>query len=233
LPVAAIIVVAGTVIARALFAGTLFTRPVFTRPVFAGAIITGTLLTRAVIARPVIAGALVAVPIPATVIAAPIITGTIIAGTIIAGTVITAAVVTGARITALVVTLIALLAVTGVDRVVAAIFTVAHIIVKAILAPAIVRLPLAIIAQHPEIMFGILQIIFCGHPIAGLLRIASQGAVFFQQLGGVAALAVVQPVAVIAATGHLLRARAIVAATAPPPLVVPDQVPDPQFLAII
>ena len=223
MPVAAIIVVAGTVIARALFAGTLFTRPVF-----AGAIITGTLLTRAVIAWPVIAGALVAVPIPATVIAAPIITGTIIAGTVI-----TAAVVTGARITALVVTLFALLAVTSVDRIVAAIFTVAHIIVKAILAPAIVRLPLAIIAQHPEIMFGILQIIFCGHPIASLLRIAGQGAVFFQQLGGVAALAVVQPVAVIAATGHLLRTRTIVAATAPPPLVVPDQVPDPQFLAII
>jgi hypothetical protein len=228
LPVAAIIVVAGTVIARALFAGTLFTRPVFAGAIITVAIITGTLLTRAVIAWPVIAGALVAVPIPATVIAAPIITGTIIAGTVI-----TAAVVTGARITALVVTLFALLAVTSVDRIVAAIFTVAHIIVKAILAPAIVRLPLAIIAQHPEIMFGILQIIFCGHPIAGLLRIASQGAVFFQQLGGVAALAVVQPVAVIAATGHLLRARAIVAATAPPPLVVPDQVPDPQFLAII
>ena len=228
MPVAAIIVVAGTVIARALFAGTLFTRPVFAGAIITVAIITGTLLTRAVIAWPVIAGALVAVPIPATVIAAPIITGTIIAGTVI-----TAAVVTGARITALVVTLFALLAVTSVDRIVAAIFTVAHIIVKAILAPAIVRLPLAIIAQHPEIMFGILQIIFCGHPIAGLLRIASQGAVFFQQLGGVAALAVVQPVAVIAATGHLLRARAIVAATAPPPLVVPDQVPDPQFLAII
>ena len=72
-------------------------------------------------------------------------------------------------------------------------------------------------------MFGILQIIFRSHPVSRLLGITRKGAIFFQQLGGIAALAIVEPGAKIVATSHLLGARAIVAATAPPPLVVPDQ----------
>lgn len=40
-------------------------------------------------------------------------------------------------------------------------------------------------------MFGILQIIFCCHPVAGLLGVTGQGTIFFQQLGGIAALAII------------------------------------------
>ena len=81
-----------------------------------------------------------------------------------------------------------------------------------------------IIAEHTVIMIGILQIIFGGYPVAGLLRITRQGAVFLEQLAGVAALAIVQPVTVIVAAVHLLRTRAVViAAAATPVLVVSDQ----------
>jgi hypothetical protein len=62
-----------------------------------------------------------------------------------------------------------------------------------------------------------------GDAITGLLRIACQRAVLFEQLAGIAPLAIVEPVAVIVTAAHLLRARAIVAAAAPPGLVVSDQ----------
>lgn len=111
------------------------------------------------------------------------------------------------------------------------IVAVDHVVIKAVAAALAIAaaittafgLALAIIAQHAEIMFGILQIIFCSHPIAGLLRVAGQGAIFFQKLGGVATLAVIQPRAIIIAAGHLLRTRTIAAATTTPPLIVPDQ----------
>jgi len=97
------------------------------------------------------------------------------------------------------------------------------VIIIAVTAIAAFGLAITMVAQDAEIMFGILQIIFCRHPIAGLLGITRQGTIFFQQLGGIAPLAVIKPGAVIVAASHLLRARAGIAASTPPPLVVPDQ----------
>jgi hypothetical protein len=97
------------------------------------------------------------------------------------------------------------------------------VIIIAVTAIAAFGLAITMIAQNAEIMFGILQIIFCRHPIAGLLRITRQGTIFFQKLGGIAALAVIKPGTIIVAASHLLRARTGVAASTPPPLVVPDQ----------
>lgn len=102
------------------------------------------------------------------------------------------------------------------------------VIIITIAATAGIGLAITVIAEQPEIMFRVLQIIFGGHPVAGLLGVARQGAIFFQQLGGIAALAVVEPRAIVVATSHLLRARAIVAATPTPPLVVSDQEPCPR-----
>ena len=87
------------------------------------------------------------------------------------------------------------------------------------------------IAEQTEIMFGVLQIIFSGHPVASLLGITGQSAIFLEQLGGVAALAVIQPSTIIVAASHLLRAWARIAATTPPPLVVPDQDRRPRCMA--
>ncbi len=108
-----------------------------------------------------------------------------------------------------------------------------HILVKAAEAGAVLvliitltthrlTLALAIISQHTIIMLSILQIIFRRHPIAGLLRVPRKAAIFFQQLAGVATLAVVEAVTIVIAASKLLRTRAAAAPT-PPVLVVSDQ----------
>jgi hypothetical protein len=99
-----------------------------------------------------------------------------------------------------------------------------------IIAGAAHRLALTvpIIAKQAIIMFCILQIIFCRHPITGLLRITREATVFFEELAGVAALAIVQPVAVIVSARHLLGTRTV-AAAAPPVLIVPDQLRVPMM----
>ena len=198
-------------------------RALFTRPVIAG-----TIIARALFTGPVIAGTVVALAqFPLAAVTTPIITGPIIAGPIITAV----AAIIGAGITSL--GLIPGVIFAGVTRFAVAVHGV---IIKAVAALAAIiaafGLTIPIIAEHTVIMFGILQIIFCRHPITGLLRIARQRPVFFQQLGGIAPLAIVQPRAIIVATSHLLRARTIVAATAPPPLVVPDQDPNPRCLAL-
>ena len=98
-----------------------------------------------------------------------------------------------------------------------------------LLGRALLVLPLAEFIDHTVIMIGILQIIFGGDPVPCLLRIPRQRPIFFQQLAGIAPLAIVEPVAVIVAATHLLRARAIVAAAASPVLIVPDQLRVPVF----
>ena len=50
-------------------------------------------------------------------------------------------------------------------------------------------------AKHAEIMVGELQIIFGLHAVAGELHVTGQALVFFKQLGGIAALPVILPIA--------------------------------------
>ena len=185
--------------------------------------------------RPTIAA--VTLPLPRALFTGAIIAGPVVAlarfplAAITVAVITTVAAIIGAGLTGLGL-------VTGVIFAGVARFAVAihGVIIKAVAALAAIvaafGLAIPIIAEHTIIMFGILQIIFCRHPIAGLLRITRQRPIFFQQLGGIAALAVVQARAIIVATSHLLRARTIVAATAPPPLVVPDQDPNPRCLAL-
>jgi hypothetical protein len=80
----------------------------------------------------------------------------------------------------------------------------------------------AAILEHAKIMIGILEIIFGLDPVAGELRIARQALVFFQQLGGVAALAVILAVAAGIAS-HALRTLSA-AATTTAALTIVDQV---------
>jgi hypothetical protein len=176
---------------------------IFTRPVF----------TDAIIANPVIALPVVAGPILRAIITHPLLRAFIVAFFITAGVI--------AARTAIIHIVAAIIIAVGVAIAVQAIIVIA-------LAAARVGLAIPIIAEQPEIMFGILQIIFGGHAVAGLLRITRQRPIFFQQLGGVAALAIVEPRAIIVATSHLLRARATVAATPTPALVVSDQDRDPR-----
>ncbi len=49
----------------------------------------------------------------------------------------------------------------------------------------------AVLTENPEIMVGVLEVIFGLDPVTGQLGIARQALVFFVQLGGVAALTVV------------------------------------------
>lgn len=172
-----------------------------------GTIFTRALVTRTVIAGPVVAGAAITVAIiPATTL------------TVIAGAIITGPVVAGALITALIAVITAIIVALGIAAV-----AVHAVIIIAVTAIAAFGLAITMIAQNAEIMFGVLQIIFCRHPIAGLLGITRQSTIFFQKLGGIAALAIIKPGAIIVAASHLLRARTGVAASTPPPLVVPDQ----------
>jgi hypothetical protein len=57
----------------------------------------------------------------------------------------------------------------------------------------------AVLTQHAEIMIGELEIIFGLNPIARELGVARHALVFLEQLSGIAALAVVLPVARLSA----------------------------------
>jgi hypothetical protein len=81
-------------------------------------------------------------------------------------------------------------------------FVVALVIVGLIVARTALLLvvePRAVLGQDAEVMIRILQIIFGLYPIAGELRIARHALVFLEQLGGIAALAIVLAVAGLAA----------------------------------
>ncbi len=71
----------------------------------------------------------------------------------------------------------------------------------------------AAVFEHTEIMVGELEVIFGLHAIAGELHVARQRLVFFEQLGGVAALAIVLAVAVRTA-GNTLGTLSTTTATA-------------------
>lgn len=222
------------------FLGTIFLRALGTRTVVALAtIIAGTIVARATI----IALALLSTVIPRTVITGAVITRAVVTEAFITLTLLRAVITLPVTARALLPVIAHALAIaagiilarTAIIDIVAAVIavgavvvTIQAIVIVTVAATAGVGLAITIIAEQAEIMFGILQIIFGGHPIAGLLRIAGQGAIFFQQLGGIAALAIVEPRAIIVATSHLLRARSIVAATPTPPLVVSDQDRDPR-----
>ena len=81
----------------------------------------------------------------------------------------------------------------------------------------------AAFAQHAKIMIGELQIIFDVDPIALHLRVARQRLIFLEQLGGIAARAVVDAIAAILATVRAIRAgrTALTAATTATAAVLP------------
>ena len=195
---------------------TPITLPVTPAAPFAATIIPRGFLARAIITCTFVTLAIVTLALfPGAVVALALVAGPFVPRTLVAITLLTRRLVPFASVGGITVGIVAV----GqfVLEPVAAALAIAAAVTAAF------GLPFTIVAQHAEIMFGILQIIFCGHPIAGLLRVARQGAILLQQLGGVAALAIVQTAAIVVAAGHLLRARTAAAATTPTPLVVPDQ----------
>jgi hypothetical protein len=82
--------------------------------------------------------------------------------------------------------------VASLDHLVVLIFVA--IILAALLALLVEARPA--FAQHPIIMVGILEVIFGLDAVAGELRIARHALVFLQELGGIAALAIVLAIAV-------------------------------------
>jgi hypothetical protein len=79
----------------------------------------------------------------------------------------------------------------------------------------------AAVFEHAEIVIGVLEVIFGLDSVAGELRVARQALVFFEQLSGVAALAIITGVATGVA-GHSLRTLSA-AATTTAALTIVDQ----------
>ena len=79
-----------------------------------------------------------------------------------------------------------------------------------------------IFPQHAEIMLRVLKIIFGLDTVARELRVARHALVFLEQLGGIAALAVILPVARL--TTEILAPLSTTAATAAA-LTIVDQMP--------
>jgi len=88
---------------------------------------------------------------------------------------------------------------------------------------ALLVIPRAAFAEHAIIMVGVLQIIFGLDAVAGELRITRHALVFFQKLGGVAALAIVLAIAVRPA-GNVARRLSSTAAAAVALLSIVDQI---------
>jgi hypothetical protein len=83
-------------------------------------------------------------------------------------------------------------------------------------AQALLFLPHAGVANHPEIVIGKLQIIFRIHPVAVEMRVVRQLAIFFEHLRGVPACPAVDPVDLLPAASTL-RAGAV---ATPAPAVI-------------
>ncbi len=96
--------------------------------------------------------------------------------------------------------------------------TIFVVAVEVLRGAALLRLilePAALIAQHPEIMVGELEIIFGVHPVALTLRIRREVLVLLVKLVRIAARAVIDTIAVVGTTlTALTRAATIVAAAA-------------------
>jgi hypothetical protein len=80
----------------------------------------------------------------------------------------------------------------------------------------------AALFEHAEIMIGELEVIFGLHTITGKLHVARQCLVFFEQLGGIAALAIVLAIAV-RTSGHALGTLPTATATAAALTIVDQQ----------
>ena len=80
----------------------------------------------------------------------------------------------------------------------------------------------AALAQHAEIVIRILQVIFGLDPVAGELGVTRHALVFFEQLGGIAALTIVLPVPRLSAE---ILAPLSPAATPAAALSIVDQMP--------
>jgi len=113
------------------------------------------------------------------------------------------------------------IAVTGFKHlVVAAVLVIEFVVART----ALILKPRAGLAQNAEIVIRILQVIFCLHAVARELRVARHALVFFEELGGVAALAIVLPVPGLSA--EVLAPRSPTAAPAAA-LSIVDQMPTP------
>jgi hypothetical protein len=95
-------------------------------------------------------------------------------------------------------------------------------VIVAALAALLIK-PRAALAEDAIIMVGILEVIFGLHPVAGELRIARHALVFFQKLGGVAALAIVLAIAIRPA-GNVTRRLSSTTAAAVALLSIVDQI---------
>jgi hypothetical protein len=101
---------------------------------------------------------------------------------------------------------------------------VTFVFVDVMLAPGTLLLePCAILAQHAKIMVGVLKIIFSLDAVARELRVTRHALVFFEQLGGVAALAIV--LAVSARLSAEIRAPLSTATASAAALTIVDQIP--------
>ncbi len=115
-----------------------------------------------------------------------------------------------------------ILIVAGVEHLLVAILVVE--IVFALAAGILILEARAALAEHAKIMVGVLQVIFRLHAVAGELRVARHALVFLQELGGVAALAIVLPVTGLAA--EVLAPRSATATTTPAAVLsIVDQMP--------
>src|SRR5205085_5893046 len=80
----------------------------------------------------------------------------------------------------------------------------------------------AVLAKYPEVVVGELQIVFGLNAVPSQLRITRHALVFLEQLGGIAALPVVLPIAGLSA--DILSALPTATATAAT-LTIIDQIP--------
>ena len=93
-------------------------------------------------------------------------------------------------------------------------FSLAFVVVLVATAALVLLLEArAAVFEHAEIMIRELEIIFGLDAVAGELHVARQRLVFFEQLGGIAALAIVLAIAV-RTTGHTLGTLSTATATA-------------------
>lgn len=88
------------------------------------------------------------------------------------------------------------------------------VIVVGLLTLVLLLEPRAAFAQHAEIMIGELVVIFGVDAVALALRVAREVLVLFEQLGGIAARAIVDAVAGVASAAGILRALLLPAAAA-------------------
>ncbi len=243
---------AGCCRAAAIQTRTLLAGALVTGPIVAGTIVAGTIVAVLVVAGAVIA--LIAViarrsivisafgtrfaVLTRLVVAGLIVTRTVVAVLIVAGTILSLRPVVAILAWLLIRTIVLAVILAGLllagrveiialTDIIA--FTVeALVLIVAVLLARTIRvgffIPRATFGEHAEIMVGELEIIFGEHAVAGLLRVARKRFVFFEQLRGIAARAIVDAVAHFGPSVLLtLAILAAPAATATGLLTIVDQ----------